>query len=632
MRILDLHIDGFGKFHDLSVSFDKDLNVVYGKNEAGKSTLHTFIRCMLFGLERGRGRAARANLYSKYEPWQNKAVYGGRMRVEKDGVIYRLERNFQKDQKAFVIVNETAGKEIEPTKGFMDFLLGGLTETAYNNTISIGQLKCVTEGGMVTELRNYIANMNTTGNLSLNITKATSYLKNRRKEFERQLTPEAARTYTALLTEIKNIEKEISAPEYENQLQTYQDLRSQVKNQLSEKQTERETLLQKIAKGRQALDGAQFTDEASIHAYQENARNTYAHYKEVADAASRRGRSVLPVIMLVLAVFCALGAGALGFLSSQTFDPVVFGTGALISVSTGVAHYTVGLICALSAAAVFFFAVGLIFFMKNHSLKQELSMTEKLLQEIFSRHLGDSSISGEAMTAFESRMEEFVRLSQVLERSEQSVQEQASEINALQAKETDCDDAISRQQKAQWELEKRLDHLAHCKDQTESLKQVLAENDRIREEITAIDLALETMTKLSATIRDSFGLYLNKTASELISGITGGIYDSMSVDESLNVFMNTRTRLVPVEQVSSGTMDQIYLALRLAAAKLIQPEGDYMPLIFDDSFVLYDEDRLRTALKWLKKAYPGQIIIFTCHQREAQMMTADQIAYHLVTM
>ena len=632
MRILDLHIDGFGKFHDLSVSFDKDLNVVYGKNEAGKSTLHTFIRCMLFGLERGRGRAARADLYSKYEPWQNKAVYGGRMRVEKDGVIYRLERNFQKDQKAFVIVNETAGKEIEPTKGFMDFLLGGLTETAYNNTISIGQLKCVTEGGMVTELRNYIANMNTTGNLSLNITKATSYLKNRRKEFERQLTPEAARTYTALLTEIKNIEKEISAPEYENQLQTYQDLRSQVKNQLSEKQTERETLLQKIAKGRQALDGAQFTDEASIHAYQENARNTYAHYKEVADAASRRGRSVLPVIMLVLAVFCTLGAGALGFLSSQTFDPVVFGTGALISVSTGVAHYTVGLICALSAAAVFFFAVGLIFFMKNHSLKQELSMTEKLLQEIFSRHLGDSSISGEAMTAFESRMEEFVRLSQVLERSEQSVQEQASEINALQAKETDCDDAISRQQKAQWELEKRLDHLAHCKDQTESLKQVLAENDRIREEITAIDLALETMTKLSATIRDSFGLYLNKTASELISGITGGIYDSMSVDESLNVFMNTRTRLVPVEQVSSGTMDQIYLALRLAAAKLIQPEGDYMPLIFDDSFVLYDEDRLHTALKWLKKAYPGQIIIFTCHQREAQMMTADQIVYHLVTM
>ena len=632
MRILDLHIDGFGKFHDLSVSFDKDLNVVYGKNEAGKSTLHTFIRCMLFGLERGRGRAARGDLYSKYEPWQNKGVYGGQMRVEKDGVIYRLERNFQKDQKSFVIVNETAGKQVEPTKSFLDFLLGGLTETAYNNTISIGQLKCVTEGGMVTELRNYIANMNTTGNLSLNITKAASYLKGRRKEFERQLTPEAARTYTALLTEIKNIEKEISAPEYENQLRTYQDLRSQVKNQLSEKQTERETLLQKIAKGRQALEGAQFTDEASIRAYQENAKTTYSHYQELEETASRKGRTVLPVIMLVLAICSTIGAGVLGFFSSQPISTATSGAGALMSVSTGVSRYTIWLICILSAAAVFFFAVGLIFFMKNRSLRQELSMTEKLLQEIFSRHLGDSSISEEAMKAFEGRMEEFIRLSQVLECSEQSVTEQAAEISALQEKETDCDDVISRQQKAQWELEKKLDHLAHCKDQTESLKQVLAENDRIREEITAIDLALETMTELSATIRDSFGLYLNKTASDLISGITGGIYDSMSVDENLNVFMNTRTRLVPVEQVSSGTMDQIYLALRLAAAKLIQPEGDYMPLIFDDSFVLYDEDRLHTALKWLKKAYPGQIIIFTCHQREAQMMTADQIAYHLITM
>ena len=106
----------------------------------------------------------------------------------------------------------------------------------------------------------------------------------------------------------------------------------------------------------------------------------------------------------------------------------------------------------------------------------------------------------------------------------------------------------------------------------------------------------------------------------------------MSIDQDLNIFMNTPTRLVPIEQVSSGTMDQIYLAVRLAAAKLVIGDKGNMPLIFDDSFVLYDEDRLHTALKWLKKAYPGQIIIFTCHQREAQMMTADQIAYHLVTM
>ena len=77
-------------------------------------------------------------------------------------------------------------------------------------------------------------------------------------------------------------------------------------------------------------------------------------------------------------------------------------------------------------------------------------------------------------------------------------------------------------------------------------------------------------------------------------------------------------------------MDQVYLALRLAAARLIQKDHDPMPLIFDDSFVQYDDDRLKTALKWLSRAYENQIIIFTCHQREAQMMTANQIPFNLI--
>ena len=58
MRFLDLYISGFGKFHNTSVSFEDGINIVYGKNEAGKSTIHTFIRGMLFGIERQRGRAA----------------------------------------------------------------------------------------------------------------------------------------------------------------------------------------------------------------------------------------------------------------------------------------------------------------------------------------------------------------------------------------------------------------------------------------------------------------------------------------------------------------------------------------------------------------------------------------------
>jgi len=617
MKLLDLYISGFGKFHDRSFTFDNGLNIIYGKNEAGKSTLHTFIRCMLFGLERGRGRAARNDTYSKYEPWDNKAVYGGRLRLELGGSIYRLERSFQKDQKSFMIVDETRGREIAPTAAFMDQLLCGLNEITYSNTISIGQLKSATDGGMVSELKNYIANMNTSGNMSLNITRATSYLKAKRRELEHQCIPEAAKSYAANLSEIRTIEKEISAPEYENQLPAYQTMRSQVKNLLAQKQDEREALLQKIATGRQALSGSQFTDEASIITYRDEALNTYEEYLAAKGATEKKARMIASVICWLCAAVFGIGTAA----SALPTPPFSF-------MMSSLQVMVLGIMCFIFAA------VGIFLTAKNKRCKRDLEYCSKLLQEIFSRHLGDSAISDEAIDAFQKRMDEFIRLSQVLVRSEAAVAGQAAEISTLQERENTCNDVISQQQRTQWELEKKLEHLTNLKDHVESLKHVLEENERIHEEIAAIDLALDTMTELSSSIRNSFGLYLNKTASQLIDKITGGIYNSMSVDENLNVFMNTKTKLVPVEQVSSGTMDQIYLALRLAAAKLIQVDGgvDQMPLIFDDSFVLYDDERLKTALKWLTKAYDGQVIVFTCHKREAQMLTANQIPYHLISI
>ena len=170
------------------------------------------------------------------------------------------------------------------------------------------------------------------------------------------------------------------------------------------------------------------------------------------------------------------------------------------------------------------------------------------------------------------------------------------------------------------------------KTQAEGLREVIQENERVSQELAAIDLAQDTMTELASSIRNSFGLYLNKEASDLIKGITGGIYNSMSVDENLNVFMNTKTKLVPMDQVSSGTLDQIYLALRLAAARLIQSGPEKMPLIFDDSFALYDDDRLRSALCWLASAFSGQIILFTCHRREEQILKENHIPFHFISI
>ena len=611
MRLLELHIDGFGKFHDRTISFNDGINIIYGKNEAGKSTLHTFIRGMLFGIERGRGRAAKNDLYTKYEPWENSGTYEGWLRLEKDGTIYRIERRFRKENKSLKIINETKGLEEEATPAFVSSLLDGLTETMYNNTISIGQLKSATEDGMVTELKNYIANMNTTGNISLNITKATAFLRNQKRSLEAGLIPEASREFTALLAEIRNVEAEIAGPEYENQLAAYQNMRTQVKGLIDNTQAQKKDLDEKLANGKKVLSDNGFTDRTSVDAVSSDAEGLYSEYNTLNGECNKKFRKVLSGLTAVLGIAGLGAAAALGYFNLTAYLPVCG---------------------AAAAAAVIFFIISLVIRQKDKEYHRMFDNTSSELGALLARHLGDSAVSEDAMNAFRARMGEFSKLCDMVAQSETEIRKFLEDLSNLQTKQAGCSEMIEKQQRTQWELEKKLEHLSNCKNKAKALKRTLAENDRIHDEIVAIDLAQETMADLSSSIRDSFGLYLNKEASQYITGITGGIYDSMSIDENLNVFLNTKTKLVPLENVSSGTMDQVYLALRLAAAKLLQGSGSGFPLIFDDSFTQYDDERLKTALEWLASAYGGQIIIFTCHRREAQMLRARQVEFQLIEM
>lgn len=620
MKLLDLHIHGFGKLHDRSIMFQDGLNVIYGQNEAGKSTYHTFIRGMLFGIEKQRGRASKNDLYSKYEPWENSGTYEGTLRLEHEGIIYRIERNFQKNNKTLVIVNETSGKQVPPDKILLDEILCGLNETTYNNTISIGQLKSATDSGMVSELRNYIANMNTTGNMALNITKASAYLKNQRKKLEAKLVPDAARSYSTLIGEIRSMEKEIAAPEYENKISSYQGLRSEAQIRLEKCRQEKELLLQNTARGKEILSQNQFTDLNSILELKKQVQEDYEDYTDLKKICAKKAPVIFRIMFIIVATVLLTTAGYFQFVNKT------------ISINQYIAVNPLLVYASSASLGVLFYILALFSFISGRRDRKDLSACTQALQEVFNKYLGSFSISDAALTDFYHKMTEYQSLSATMDKSESAIHQLAEEITTLQKEESSCSEVIETQQKNQWELEKMLEILSNYKTQAEGLKHTLAFNERITQEIEAIDLAQETMTDLSTSIRDSFGLYLNKTASDLIAGITGGIYTSLSVDENLNVFLNTPRKLVPLEQVSSGTMDQVYLALRLAAAKLIQKDEDQMPLIFDDSFALYDDDRLKSALKWIVKAYKGQIIIFTCHQREAQMLTDNQIPCHLITI
>ena len=180
MIIKDINLTNFGKFSNKTVSMEPGLNIIYGENEAGKTTLHTFIRGMLFGIEKQRGKASSKDLYTKYQPWENPSNYQGMMRVENNGQTYRIERNFNKQYKSFRIIQEEQGRELSERE--IEELFAGLDESCYYNTISISQLGSVTDKELEVILKNYAANLGSTKSAEIDIKKAISDLEAQRKK------------------------------------------------------------------------------------------------------------------------------------------------------------------------------------------------------------------------------------------------------------------------------------------------------------------------------------------------------------------------------------------------------------------------------------------------------------------
>ena len=133
-------------------------------------------------------------------------------------------------------------------------------------------------------------------------------------------------------------------------------------------------------------------------------------------------------------------------------------------------------------------------------------------------------------------------------------------------------------------------------------------------EIAALSLAIDRICELTAGIYEKSGGRLNERASEILKEITGGRYDRIMLDETMEVRIHTPSRVLGLHQVSGGTMQQIYFALRMAAGEVLC-EGKVLPVILDETFAMYDDERLEAVLRWLKKS-GRQVILFTCQKRE----------------
>ena len=148
------------------------------------------------------------------------------------------------------------------------------------------------------------------------------------------------------------------------------------------------------------------------------------------------------------------------------------------------------------------------------------------------------------------------------------------------------------------------------------LRAVNARIQQLNRYYDALELAQKTLTDASDQLQRRFAPRITEQARQLFSTLTDGRYDRLQLQQDLtvNAAAESDTTVRSVQWRSEGTVDQLYLALRLAVAKELTPEA---PLVLDDVLVRFDDQRHAAAMKLLQEeAQQRQILLFTCQARE----------------
>lgn len=184
MIIDELNLIGFGKFNNKTIQFQQGINIIYGENEAGKTTVHSFINGMFYGfLKPYARRTIYLEEHEKYNPWSS-SRYAGLIKFKYDGKNYSIEREFTKGNESTLVLLDDTGEDITNSidngnKGRVlqpGFHFFGFNDAVYSNTISIKQLGSKTEESLAGEVRDKLVNVSTTLDDNLSIERAIEEL------------------------------------------------------------------------------------------------------------------------------------------------------------------------------------------------------------------------------------------------------------------------------------------------------------------------------------------------------------------------------------------------------------------------------------------------------------------------
>lgn len=214
---------------------------------------------------------------------------------------------------------------------------------------------------------------------------------------------------------------------------------------------------------------------------------------------------------------------------------------------------------------------------------------------------------------------------QTAQRREDLTQEiRQAQSGVLQVQPDDTDGTCARLQQQIAQIQGRLAAIGQPDDLERQLRSMQEQLAQLQGEYDALAMALGSLRTANVALQNRFSPELGRRAAEIFADMTGSDWSSILLDREFHLSAETGSDPTRrnVQLLSTGTADQLYLAVRLAICEMILPPEQNPPLILDDALLTFDDMRLGKTLDYLTRlGEKRQILLFTCQGREAAYLS-----------
>lgn len=680
MRIDKVEIDGFGKLNNCSYTFSDGLNLIYGKNESGKSTICEFILSMFYGLP-NKSKQSADDMASriKFKPWNNES-FGGRIYfTDDDGKRLVIERSFKATKRGdkAVLRDADTWEEIGDGENIGEKCFG-LTKEAFLKTLyfkSFGADSLKSDDG---EIMSRLSNLETSGDEDISYSKILNDME--KESFSLKTKTGRGGKITALEDKISALYNERTLSQMthnalENDEKTAEELKENVKikeqeaKRLEEKYTlalqyEKYLSQKNIEETKQVIENRLTAEQKKKEKLKLQLENLDSNDIPGISAETISRARVLETKKLLAEERLAEAKKNTSYERPPVVDDSIKIPAFFASVIILVGFFLKSPVIYISGLVfeILGFLVCLLINLKKRKdyekeydnrynvyteAKNELERINEELIKIFKPY--GVSVSDELSALFVSandKTERFAQLKKQYKECEEEIENLKDSIPKQAESAIFSQDVLNYSGVSAEKLFEMINILkAESKEMSEraneisiriaketaeirSEDEINAELDELTEEKKELEKkhlsllrALEWLNKAHTEIKSNFAPRLNQKASELLSFLTSERYEDMRANDNFGINLKaTNGEIVEAEFMSCGTYDLIYIALRFASMSVLT-DGKIPPVILDDAFSQLDDTRLLKSAELIKNNKEfSQVFLFSCHENYKEIL------------